>query len=105
MVAVGLTFVPITVSESLSDIWPSSVALKVTTYVPSSLGAKLNFVPDPVLYALPFLVTVHAYVKPAAVSVAEGLVALPVNGSEVPSGIVGGSVTIRAVGATATTET
>src|SRR5258708_37730132 len=46
------------------------------------------------------MVTDQAYVKPAALSAASELVAVPVNGTLVPSGtvIVGGSLTIVAVG-------
>src|SRR4029077_13122645 len=46
------------------------------------------------------MVTDQAYVKPAALSAASGLVAVPANGTFVPSGtvIVGGSLTIVAVG-------
>ena len=45
--AVGVTLVPMIVIESLPDIAPSSVAWKVTTYVPSSSGVKANAVLAP----------------------------------------------------------
>src|SRR5690242_6178314 len=51
------------------------------------------------------MVTAQAYAKPAVLSAASGLVAVPVNGTFVPSGtvIVGGSLTIVAIGSCALT--
>src|SRR5437763_4876147 len=100
--ALGATFVPVMVWESVPGRPPSSDAVNVTTNVPSSSGVKVKDAPDPLAYGLPFFVTCQLRLR-VELSTAAKLVAEPVNGSGVPSGIVAGSVTIRAVGATTVT--
>ncbi len=62
-----------------------SVAVRVTTYVPLSLGVKMKLAPDAAAYAAPFLVAAQARVRPAAVSAALGSVADPPRLMAVPS--------------------
>ena len=105
MVAVGQTFVPVTVAVEVSLMPPSSVARMVTTKVPSSSGVNCQWAPVPFLNATPFLVTDQPYVKPAALSAALGLVADPVRWTAVPSGALDPGAVMVATGAAPFTVT
>jgi hypothetical protein len=65
-----------------------------------SSGVKLKLAPEPLAYALPFFVTEHDFVKPAAVSAEEGSFTLLPRLICVPSGPLLGAPVIETDGAT-----